>query len=90
MYIIRVNVILRHILWKNVDKVPPLYEMCILMLWMANARYCLHTKIQKLKKSSSRGQVITPLRKIKNMPRQNMYVNFRQCTFRTRLDADPL
>ena len=40
----RVNVILRHLIWENVDKVPSFYKMCILMLWMASARYYLHIK----------------------------------------------
>ena len=39
----RVNVMVRQLVWKNVDKVPPLYTMCILMLWMASARYYVHT-----------------------------------------------
>ena len=69
---IRVNVILRHLIWENVDNIPILYKMCILMLWMASTRYYIHKKNKKHKKNQHRRQVIAPFKKIKNMLGHNL------------------
>ena len=70
--ILRIKVILRHLIWENVDQVPPLYKMCILMLWMASARYYIHKKNKKIEKINIGGKLLPLLKKIKNMLGQNL------------------
>ena len=48
--------------------------MCILMLWMASARYYVNTKNQKKIKKINIGEKLwPPFKKIKNMPGQNLF-----------------
>ena len=42
------------------------------MLWMASARFYVHTKNKKNKKIQHKKQVIAPFKKIENMLGQNL------------------